>query len=143
MTTSAERTATLIRALEASATGDSSVVAELYTNDVKGWSPAMSVSSAAELAVELEDRDEAFSELDLAFAPLDVGRDRACVEWTMTATHTGTLTIDDEHELEPTEIRLTVRGITVAEFDGDRIRSFRQYWDEAELLDQLGLLQDD
>jgi hypothetical protein len=31
----------------------------------------------------------------------------------------------------------------IAEFEGDRIRAFRQYWDEAELLDGLGLLPDD
>jgi len=65
MATNAERAATLVRALEASITGDSSHVAELYVDDVKGWAPAMSVSSAAELAVELEDRDGAFSDIEL------------------------------------------------------------------------------
>ena len=65
MTTSAERTATLVRALEASVAGDSSVISELYVDDVQGRAPAMSISSAAELAVEFEDRDGAFSEIEL------------------------------------------------------------------------------
>ncbi len=57
--------------------GDSSAVAELYTEDVRGWAPSLSVSSAAELAVELEDREDTFSEVELDVSPLDVSGDRA------------------------------------------------------------------
>jgi hypothetical protein len=32
--------------------------------------------------------------------------------------------------------------VVIAEFEGDRIRQFRQYWNEVELLDGLGLLPD-
>jgi hypothetical protein len=35
---------------------------------------------------------------------------------------------------------VSLHGVTVAEFEGDRIASFRQYWNEAELLAQLVLL---
>ena len=31
-------------------------------------------------------------------------------------------------------------GAVIAEFKGDRIRSFRQYWHEADLLEGFGLL---
>ena len=58
MASNAERAATLVRALEASVVGDSTVVADLDTDDVRGWAPAFTVSSAAELAVELEDRSD-------------------------------------------------------------------------------------
>jgi hypothetical protein len=137
VTTSSQRAAAVMLAVRASATGDSGAIAELFTDDVEGWSPAMRVSSAAELAIELEDRDDAFSDVELTFSPLDAEDDRACVEWTMTATHTGPLVISDERELEPTGVRVTMHGVTVAEFDGDRICSFRQYWDGAELLAQI------
>ena len=70
MATNAQRAATLVRALEASVTGDSTLVGDLYTDGVRGWAPAMSVASAAELAVELEDREEAFSDIELAVSPL-------------------------------------------------------------------------
>jgi ketosteroid isomerase-like protein len=143
MASNADRAATLVRGLEASITGDSTVVAELYTDDVKGWAPALSVSSAAELAVEFEDRDGAFSDIDLAVSPLDVAGDRAAVEWVVTVTHSGPLEIDDDLVIDPTGLRLTLHGVTVAEFDGDKIRSFRQYWDEVELLEQLALLPED
>jgi len=62
MASNAERAATLVRALEASIVGDSGVIGELYTDDVKGWAPALTVSSAAELAVEFEERDGAARE---------------------------------------------------------------------------------
>jgi ketosteroid isomerase-like protein len=140
MATNAERAATLVRALEASITGDSSHVAELYVDDVKGWAPAMSVSNAAELAVELEDRDGAFSDIDLDVSPFDVSGERACVEWVVSLTHTGPLEIDDDTVIDPTGLRVTLHGVTVAEFAGDKIAAFRQYWDEVELLEQLALL---
>ena len=137
-----ERAATLIRALEASVEGDSSVVAELYTDDVRGWAPAMVITSAAELAAELEDRDEAFSDIELDVSPLDVSGDRAAVEWIVTLTHSGPLEVDDV-VIDPTGVRVRLHGVTVAEFAGDRICSFRQYWDEVELLEQLALLRED
>jgi ketosteroid isomerase-like protein len=140
MATNAERAATLVRALEASITGDSSHVAEIYVDDVKGWAPAMSVSNAAELAVELEDRDGAFSDIDLDVSPFDVSGERACVEWVVSLTHTGPLEIDDDTVIDPTGLRVTLHGVTVAEFAGDKIAAFRQYWDEVELLEQLALL---
>jgi hypothetical protein len=138
-TTNAARAATLIRGIEASVTGDTRAIADIYTDEVAGWSPTLAVSSAAELAVELEDRVGAFTDVDLDLTPLDVGGDRACVEWVAHATHSGPVAIDDDVVLGPTGVRLSLRGVTVAEFDGDRIRSFRQYWDEVELLEQLGL----
>lgn len=140
MATNAERAAAPVRALEASITGDSSHVAELYVDDVKGWAPAMSVSNAAELAVELEDRDGAFSDIDLDVSPFDVSGERACVEWVVSLTHSGPLEIDDDTVIDPTGLRVTLHGVTVAEFAGDKIAAFRQYWDEVELLEQLALL---
>lgn len=140
MGSSADRAATLVQAIEASVTGDSRVVRDLYADDVQGWSPVMTVSSAVELAVELEDRQEAFSDIDVEVTPLDVGDDQACVEWVATATHSGPLIVDDDIMIEPTGGRFTLRGVTVADFEGDRIRAFRQYWDEVSLLEQLQLV---
>lgn len=143
MASNRERAAILVRAIEATIKGDSTVVKNLYTEDVHGWSPALHVSSATELAVECEDRDEAFSDPELDLRPLDVGEDRACVEWTARVTHSGQLAISDAVAVEPTGARLTLHGVTIAEFEGDRIRSFRQYWDEVQLLEQLHLLPAD
>ena len=140
MTFSSARASTLVRALVASVEGDTSVAGALYTDDVKVWAPAFSVSSLNELVAEIERRDEAFTGVELEVSPLDVGGDFACAEWTVTMTHSGTLTLADGLVVEPTGIRVTLHGATVAEFDGGRICSLRQYWDEFGVLEQLGVL---
>jgi hypothetical protein len=134
VSSNATRAAALVRGIEASIVGDSSVVAELYADDVDGISHALHVTSAVELAVEFEDRDDTFSDVELVVNPLDVGGACACVEWQATATHSGPLHLDDEVAIEPTGQRVTFEGVTVAEFDGDRICRFRQYSNEQELL---------
>jgi ketosteroid isomerase-like protein len=140
VTTNAARAAILARSLRASIEGDSGAVKELYTDDVKAWAPALSASSAAELAAEFERRDDAFSDILLDVAPLDVSGHFACVEWSVTMTHSGPLTLADDVVVQPTGLVVTINGVTVAEFDGDRICSFRQYWDEFAVLEQLGVL---
>jgi ketosteroid isomerase-like protein len=144
MGTNAEHAAALVRAIEASVTGDVSEIEELFAPDVHGSSPVLSVSSREELAIELEERDDAFSEIELAVDPLDVNGSQACVEWVAAATHSGPVGLDTgQVAIEPTGRRVTLRGITVAEFDGDRIASFRHYWDDVALLEGLGLLDVD
>ena len=59
------------------------------------------------------------------------------MEWVVTLTHSGRLEMDEELVIEPTGSRVTLHGTTIAEFDGEKISSFRQYWDEIELLNQL------
>ena len=140
MTSNAARAATLIRALQASIEGDTSVIDEVYTDDVTAWAPALSAASAADLAAEFERRDTAFSDIDLDVAPLDVGGDHACAEWTVRMTHSGKFGLAGGVFIEPTGLRITINGVTVAEYRGDRICSFRQYWDEFAVLEQLGVL---
>jgi ketosteroid isomerase-like protein len=120
MTTNAERAAILERALRARVEGNRSDAEQLYTDDVKAWTPAFSTSSRAELLAEFDRTDDAFSDVSLDVTTLDVGGEFACAEWTVTMA-------------APVELpgtSLTVHGITVAEFQGDRICSLRQYWDE-------------
>lgn len=143
MLTSADRAARLVRAIEATVSGDASAVSDLFTAEVVGWSPPVRVSSREELAVELEDREDAFSDIELEVNPIAVDREHACVEWVASALHSGPYPVDDDLVVPATGRRITLRGVSVADFEGDRIRSFRHYWDEVELLDALGLLPHD
>ena len=79
-------------------------------------------------------------EVQATLDPIDAVGDKLIAEWLVAATHTGLLTLDEELALEPTGRRIELRGVVIAEFEGDRIRRFRQYWNEVELLDGLGLL---
>ena len=143
MGSNAERAAVLVRAIEASVSGDSSVICDMYTEDVQGWSPAMCISSTAELAVEFEDHENEFSDIEFKLEPLNVGGEQACVEWVASATHSGPIEVDGDLVIEPTGRRFTLYGITIAEFTGSRICAFREYWDEIGLLEQLELLPHD
>lgn len=143
MTSNAARAATLRRALQAGLDGNARALRDVYTDDVTAWTPALSAASLDELTAELERRDAAFSDVDLEVAPLDVGGDYACAEWSVAMTHTGPLVLAGGEVVEPTGTRITVNGATVAEFRGDRICSLRQYWDELAVFEQIGLVGDD
>jgi ketosteroid isomerase-like protein len=140
MTDTAARTAVLRDALLAAATGDQALIDRVYTEDVTGWSPVLEVTSRDDLAADLRGRKAAFSAIDLTLDPVDAVGDKLIAEWRVAATHSGVLALDEELQLEPTGRRLELRGVCIAEFEGDRIRRFRQYWNEVELIDGLGLL---
>ena len=140
MTSNEARATTLARALRAGIEGDRDTLQAVFTDDVRAWTPALSTTSLSELIDELDRRDDAFSDIELDVVPLDVGGDYACVEWSVDMTHSGTITLADDKSIEPTGIRVTLHGVTVAEFHGDRICSLRQYWDEFAVLEQLGVL---
>jgi ketosteroid isomerase-like protein len=143
MTTNAERAAILVRAMHAAVDGDRTALSTLYTPDVKAWTPAESASSAAELIAMHERRDDAFSGIELDVTPLDVSGDYACAEWRVSMTHTGDLDLRDRATGPATGLHITVNGVTVAEFEGERICSLRQYWDELAVYEQVGLVGDD
>jgi len=142
VTSNATRAAILTQALRARVDGDREALAALYTDDVRAWTPAQSAASAAELLAELDRADDAFSDIELELTALDVNGDYACVEWRVNMTHTGNLELRAD-VVPPTGLRITLNGVTIAEFRGDRICSIRQYWDELAVFEQLGLLGDD
>jgi steroid delta-isomerase-like uncharacterized protein len=129
--------------VQALVSGDTSAMTELFTEDVVARSPVVRVSSREALAVELEDRDEAFSDVELDVGLIAVESAHGCAEWVASATHSGPYVVDDAMAIPATGRRVTLRGVSVAEFDGDRIRAFRHYWDEIELLEGLGLLPEE
>jgi ketosteroid isomerase-like protein len=139
MTTNAERASTLVRALQAAVQRDAEVIEKIFTDDVRAWTPALVGESRTDLLKELQRRDDAFSDVELSVAPLETGGDYACAEWTVSMTHSGKLEVNGG-VVEPTGVRVTINGMTVAEFAGAQICSIRQYWDELAVFEQLGLL---
>jgi hypothetical protein len=140
METRDPRASILERALEAGVTGDASVAMEAYTRDVRAWSPIVDAESREDLVAANFSRFHAFSDVAIK-TDVDLVGDRAYAEWALEATHTGAFTLDDK-VVEPSGKRVTLRGVAVAEFTGDRISALRLYWDELELLGGLGLIRD-
>jgi ketosteroid isomerase-like protein len=143
MTGGADRAAIVRDALEAAVTGDETVVERVYAHDVAGWSPVATVTSREALVADMRGRKGAFSDVDLALDAVDALGDKLIAEWRLAATHSGALELDEDFQLEATGRRVELRGVLIAEFDGDRISRFRQYWDEVALLEGLGLLPED
>ena len=128
---------TLARALEAEVGGEAVDPGTLFTDDVVGWSPIASVSGLTALA-ELEVIHElAFSNVVILFRGLDEVGNKAFAEWVIEADHTGPFILSEDSVLEATGRRVQLAGATVADFRDGKIRSFRTYFDDISLIEQL------
>jgi len=127
----------LLKAIEAEAGGASVDPSTLFTEDVVGWSPYASVSGLAAVAEIAAFRETAFSNVVIMFRGLDEVGNKAIAEWLIEADHTGPMILAEDAVLEATGRRIQLAGVTVADFRGDKIRSFRTYFDDASLLEQM------
>jgi SnoaL-like polyketide cyclase len=137
VTSNERRAGVLVRALESRFVRGAEAH-ELFTEDLRVWTPTFNARSLAELTAETSALETAFSDVDLDVRALDVGGDYACAEWVLSATHSGPFSLGEGRRALPTGRRLTLVGATVAEFDGELICSLRHYWDELALIEQLG-----
>jgi hypothetical protein len=136
--------AVLSRAVAATAGSDGGRFEDLFEKDVRVWSPTITVSGRDRLAQEVHRHDPPFREQHLDIRSIDVVGDRGYAEWMATARQVAPIVLDDgETSIEAVPTPVTIRGITVADFRGNRIVAMRQYWDEAELLVGMGLLPSD
>jgi ketosteroid isomerase-like protein len=127
----------LLKALQAEV-GDISVdLAAVFTDDVVGWSPYASMSGLKEVADVAILRDIAFSNVVLIIRGLDEVGNKAFAEWLVEADHTGPMLLDEEVVLEATGRRVQLAGVTVADFRDGKIRSFRTYFDDISLIEQI------
>ena len=53
------------------------------------------------------------------------------------ATFTGPFTVDTETVIEPNGQQLTLGAAVVGDFEGDKIKALRGYFDDASLLEQM------
>jgi len=134
---SGSRKDVLLQALEAEL-GETAVdLTKLCTEDVVGWSPLVSISGLPALAELSALRELAFSNVVLLTRGLDEVGNKVFAEWVVEADHTGPYVLGDEAVIEPTGRRVKLAGVTVAEFRGEKIRSFRTYFDDVSLIEQL------
>ena len=109
----------------------------LFTDDVVGWSPYVTVSGLKAVAALAALREEAFSDVVITFRGLDEVGNKAFAEWLVEADHTGPLVLSDDTALEATGRHVQLPGVTVADFREGKIRSFRTYFDDLTLIEQI------
>ena len=86
----------LLAALEAEVGGDSVDPGTLFTDDVVGWSPIVTVSGLTDMADLVAGHDVAFSNVVIMFRGLDEVGNKAFAEWVIEADHTGPLDLGEE-----------------------------------------------
>jgi ketosteroid isomerase-like protein len=127
----------LLKALEAEVGGASVDLSTLFTEDVVGWSPYASVSGLTALATVAALREVAFSNVVILLRGLDEVGNKAYAEWLIEADHTGPLVLGEGAELEATGRHVELPGVTVADFRDGKIRSYRTYFDDISLIEQI------
>ncbi len=134
---SGSRKEVLAEALEAEVGGEPVDVGSLFTDDVVGWSPYATVSGLKALAELAALREIAFSNVVILLRGLDEVGNRAYAEWLVEADHTGPLVLGEDAVLEATGRHVRLPGVTVADFRQGKIRSYRTYFDDISLIEQI------
>ncbi len=127
----------LAAALEAEIGGEAVDLGTLFTDDVVGWSPYATLTGIESLAELSALREIAFTNVVILFRGLDEVGNRAFAEWRIEADHTGPLVIGEDAVLEATGRRVKLAGVTVADFREGKIRSYRTYFDDLSLIEQI------
>jgi ketosteroid isomerase-like protein len=134
---SRSRREVLRQALEAEIGNEPADPATLFTDDVEGWSPYAKVSGLEEAGMLATLREMAFSNTVILFRGLDEVGNKAVAEWVIETDHTGPYVLSDETVVEGTGRRIKLAGATIADFRDGKIRSFRTYFDDLSLIEQL------
>jgi ketosteroid isomerase-like protein len=128
------------RVTEAAMRGDADTLRSLYADDAVIETPDQGTIEGSEAIVEWNDAFRtAFP--DLSWEPLhehDAG-DMAIDEGFVLGTHTGPLASPDGRSIPATGRRVRLRMADAVTVEGGRITSHRFYFDQLELLGQLGL----
>ena len=127
----------LWKALEAEVGGAAVDPGTLFTDDVVGWSPYATVSGLPAMAALAALRETAFSNVVIMLRGLDEVGNKAVAEWVIEADHTGPLVLGEDAVLDATGRRVTLAGATIADFRDGRIRSYRTYFDDISLIEQI------
>ncbi len=127
----------LMKALQAEVGAESADPSSLFTEDVVGWSPLATVSGLTAITELASIHDTAWSNVVLSFRGLDEVGNKAFAEWVIEADHTGPLMISEDAAVEATGRHVQMAGVTVADFRDGKIRSYRTYFDDVSLIEQL------
>jgi ketosteroid isomerase-like protein len=132
-----DRSRVLRRALEACVLGKVEALPELFTADVSGWSPNMLVTSLDELADVVAFREAALSDVTVQVDALAVVGNKGYMEYRLSAVFSGPFVIDDDTVVDPNGQEVRIGAALVVEFKANKISAFRNYFDDAALLEQL------
>lgn len=120
---------------------DVAAAADCYSTQAVVVAPEGSFEGRDQARAYLEGFLRSFPDLTITSWSKVTSGDLAIDEWTFAGTNTGPVELPDGRNLPATGRSVTVRGCDVATVEDGEIISHRVYFDEMELLGQLGLLE--
>ena len=132
-----DRRQVMQRAVEACIAGEVEALPELVAGDVSGWSPNMLVTSLDELTELVGEREEALSNPKVQVDAVDLVGNKGYMEYRMSAVFSGAFHVDEDVTIEPNGRELVIGAVLVAEFADGKISAFRNYFDDAALMEQM------
>ena len=78
--------------------------------------------------------EDSLTDVTIAVVSMESVEDKVIAEWRLEATFARAVLFDDRLLVEPTGGEVRLPGASVAEFREHRIRAFRHYFDDSELL---------
>jgi hypothetical protein len=112
-------------------------LATLFTDDVTVWSPNLLAVGLDDLAENLAFREPAFSDVEINISSIGVLGNKGFAEFQVAATFSGPFVVNEDVAIEPNGRELLLGAAAVADFEGDRIKAIRAYFDDATLLEQM------
>jgi hypothetical protein len=129
-----DRGSVFLAALEAVVLGDGSRFGDVFTDDVVFASPHLMVESLAAVQYALGSPEDSLTDVEIVVSAMDAVEDKVIAEWRLEGLFTRPVLYDDRLLIEPTGAAVRLPGASVAEFRAHRIRAFRHYFDDSELL---------
>lgn len=127
------------RLTEAVRAKDLDAILACYSPDAVMVAPEGTFHGTDEIALFLRAQFEAFADFDVAVSAKLDGGDTALDEGTFSGTHTGPLPLPNGEIAEPTRKRVTQRAVDAVVARDGLIVEHRLYYDQVEVLTQLGL----
>ena len=113
----------------------------LYAEDVRYLDPDGEITGAAQAVQHLQEQMAAFPDGgDVKIHKIYESGDSGIAEWSATMRNTGPLRLPDGTELPATDREVTLQVATIYDIADELITCERNYWDNAALFAQLGLL---
>lgn len=124
------------RAIRACTIGDAAELQALFTNDVVAWSPVLLATSLDGLVAAMDEVETALSDVEVHIDTIGSFGGSTVAEYRIKGRFTGPFVAGDA-TVPPNDRTIVVGGAVVMDFSGDRICSFRNYFDELTLLEQM------
>jgi hypothetical protein len=137
MTLPTTKNETLVKAIEAFLTGSVSLCEQVFTADVSCTSPIVETSSRDELETWLSSRADGLANIEVVLDHAIGDESCAVAEWRVGADHARPFIVPQDTRHDPHNDRMSLRGVSVADFTGHRISAIRHYFDKEALLAQL------